>query len=404
MHIDRIPKFCLDVANNPWRTEIVKKRFQDAGLDVEHFFGVHGQTVGIMPLRTVWDNPDGAGHSYRINPGKTSITVSKLLMFQHILDLGCEEAIIFENDVTFCPNFKEEFERSYNALPADWEACHVGHCCTEGKPQTIINDRVTQICWPLGCHGLMFKRSTLAKAIEVLKLNSWGTPSDTILARKLYPNLNHYSFVPALVSPDGSDSEAAKMEVYTDCQGWTSPCMMKIYDEQLTGFGDNYAKVAEVGCFKGRSTIYLASEVKRRLKNVTIYAIDHWQGNHDEPDMQELIKDANSRGGLYQEFIRNINRCGVSDVIVPMKMPSVEGASHFKDHELDFVYIDAGHSYDDVLADCKAYGPKLKGNTVMAGHDIARSSVRAAVTDYCASIGKKFRVYQESWIIDGMPH
>lgn len=400
MHIDNVKKFCLDVRANPWRTEVVQQRFREHNLDVEFFYGAHGQTIGIMPCRTVFDVE--RDHTYRINPGKTSITLSKIMLFQHILDKGYEEVLIFENDVNLVQYFRDEFEKSYAALPEGWQAVHVGFCCSEGKPQTVINDRITQIAGVLCCHALLLKHEAVQLAYDTLLKSDWGTPSDTILQRRVYPKLQHYCFVPQLAFQDGTDSEAAKMEVWSDIQGWTSPCMLRIFDEQLTGFGDGKAKFAEVGCWKGRSTAYIADEIKRRLKNVTLYAIDTWEGNADEPDMQAYIAEANAKGGLYQEFIRNMNRCGVMDYVTPMRMKSVEAAAKFADGELSFAFIDAGHSYEDVSADLRAYGPKVHFNSVMAGHDIARASVRRAVEDYCRETGKKFRTYQECWIIDHM--
>lgn len=395
MHIDRIKKICLTVKENPWRNAIVAERFKESGLDVEFFYGLHGTTVGLMPTTTVWDVE--REHTYRINPGKTSITFSKMMLFQHILDKGYDEVLVLENDVKFSQYFKEDFEESYNKLPADWQAVHVGFCCSEGRPTTVINDRVSQICHPLCCHALLFKRKAVELALEELKRNYCGTPSDTVLQRRVYPKLNHYCFVPPLVFQDGTDSESAKMEVYADVQGWFD--WSRIYDEQLTGFGDTPAKVAEVGCWKGRSTIYFADEIKRRLKNVTLYAVDTWRGNADEPDMKAMIDAAN--GDIYPEFIRNINRCGVADYIVPMRMTSVEGAAQFKDGELSFVFIDAGHSYEDVTADLNAWYPKVKGGSTIAGHDIARASVRKAVDDFTKKIGKRFRAWNECWILDG---
>lgn len=394
MHIDNVKKFCLDVRANPWRTEVVQQRFREHNLDVEFFYGAHGQTIGIMPCRTVFDVE--RDHTYRINPGKTSITLSKIMLFQHILDKGYEEVLIFENDVNLVQYFRDEFEKSYAALPEGWQAVHVGFCCSEGKPQTVINDRITQIAGVLCCHALLLKREAVQLAYDTLLKSDWGTPSDTILQRRVYPKLQHYCFVPQLAFQDGTDSEAAKMEVWTDIQGWFD--WQRIYDEQLTGFGDAKCKVAEVGCWKGRSTVYFADEIKRRLKNVTLYAVDTWRGNADEPDMKAMIDAAN--GDIYPEFIRNINRCGVADYIVPMRMPSVEAAKQFKDGELAFVFIDAGHSYEDVSADLEAWYRTVHFNSTMAGHDIARASVRRAVTDFCKKVGKKFRVWGECWILD----
>lgn len=396
----QLPKMiCLTVKTTPWRNEIVEQRFKDAGLDVEMFYGIAGTNVGMGATTTVWDAE--RDNPYRISPGQASIAFSKRLLFQHIIDKGYDEVLIFENDVKFADNFKEEFAKSYEALPADWDACHVGHCCIEGKPTTRINDRISRIEFPLCCHGLLFKRKAVEAAIAALDISYWGTPSDTIFAHKVYPHLNHYTFTPPLVFQDASDSEAAKHEVYTDVQGWTTPDILRIYDEQLTGFGRNKAVVVELGTWKGRSAIYMASEIKRRHKNVDFYCVDTWEGNADEPDMQELIKDANAKGGLYQQFIRNINRCGVADYIKPLRMTTVEGAKQFADHSINFCYIDAGHSYDCVLADLRAYYPKMVPGACIAGHDIARDSVRRAVKDFCREVGKVHREYEESFIVDG---
>lgn len=391
-----LPKcYLLDVKYNPWRTEAVTKRFSDANLDVERFIGLHGTASGLTTTTTVWDAE--RDNPYRISPGQASITISKIMLLQHMLDVGDDVAIMFENDVRLCGNFKEELAKTMAALPDDWEVVHLGWCCIGGKPKTVVNDRVQEIREPLCCHALMFKRPAMKLALEQLRDNYLGTPSDTVLAHKVYPKLRHYCAVPALAFQDESASEAAKYEVYTDVVGWFD--WHQIYDEQLTGFDRNQATMVEVGTFKGRSAIYLASEIKRRHKNVTLYCVDHWRGNADEPNMAKMIEDA--KGDFYPEFIRNINRTGVADYIKPLRMSSVEGAAQFADRSVDFVFIDAGHSYDDVKADLAAWYPKVKPGRSMAGHDIGSDQVRRAVREHCASVGKVHREWENCWIIDG---
>jgi hypothetical protein len=53
-------------------------------------------------------------------------------------------------------------------------------------------------------------------------------------------------------------------------------------------------------------------------------------------------------------------------------------------HEnVDFVYIDGNHGYDYVLADLRNYYPLIHEKGVIAGHDLAWSSVRKALDDFC---------------------
>ncbi len=52
-----------------------------------------------------------------------------------------------------------------------------------------------------------------------------------------------------------------------------------------------------------------------------------------------------------------------------MPLFSVDAAKTFPDGSVDFVYIDANHSYTYVLADLEAWWPKIKSGGLMAGDD-----------------------------------
>ena len=52
-----------------------------------------------------------------------------------------------------------------------------------------------------------------------------------------------------------------------------------------------------------------------------------------------------------------------------------------EDKSLDFFFIDASHTYKNVMQDIITWIPKLKNNGWMMGHDINYPSVEKAVTD-----------------------
>ena len=48
---------------------------------------------------------------------------------------------------------------------------------------------------------------------------------------------------------------------------------------------------------------------------------------------------------------------------------SVETAKRFKDESIDFIYIDANHTYKAVMDDVTAWTPKVKKGGIIGGHD-----------------------------------
>lgn len=60
---------------------------------------------------------------------------------------------------------------------------------------------------------------------------------------------------------------------------------------------------------------------------------------------------------------------------------SQDAANLFDDRSLDFVYIDAGHNYENVSIDIRAWTPKVKRQSFIAGDDYNLPGVKKAVTE-----------------------
>lgn len=74
------------------------------------------------------------------------------------------------------------------------------------------------------------------------------------------------------------------------------------------------------------------------------------------------------------------DRCSV------YRMDSRTAADKFADKSLDFVYIDADHSYAGCRGDIVAWAHKVKAGGILAGHDYYNRppfEVRRAVADIC---------------------
>ena len=56
----------------------------------------------------------------------------------------------------------------------------------------------------------------------------------------------------------------------------------------------------------------------------------------------------------------------------PIRLPSVKAARCFDDGELDFVFIDAEHSYEAAKTDIATWWPKLRPGGLLIGHDYHR--------------------------------
>jgi hypothetical protein len=182
--------------------------------------------------------------------------------------------------------------------------------------------------------------------------------------------------------------------------GWfTYP---KLYAKAVADAPDGCA-FAEVGCFLGRSAGYLAREIKRSGKTITLYCIDSWDNFTTGPDLAHqtaaMVMAGFAEDSLYGAFLAHMNILGVRDIIRPLKLRSPGAAQNFLNGSLQFIFIDAAHDYGSVTADLKAWWPKVAPGGRMAGHDYNNNhpEVDRAVQDF---FGANCGVGEECWSTD----
>ncbi len=179
--------------------------------------------------------------------------------------------------------------------------------------------------------------------------------------------------------------------------GWMSPVEL----DWLATHASQFKSVVEIGCWKGRSTVAMAAACPG-----VVYAIDHWYGGKDEPIH---IKEAAADDKIYHEFMRNIEpfrniipiRCSSQEAALTIGLPPSgynPSAGVDISCDPDMVFIDAGHGYDDVVADIKAWLPRT--NVLICGHDYNWTTVAAAVKDTLGSVSNDAGSIWYKWIRD----
>lgn len=139
-----------------------------------------------------------------------------------------------------------------------------------------------------------------------------------------------------------------------DIEGWMTYTELKWLYETAK----NKECIVEIGSWKGRSTHALCSGSKG-----TVWAVDTWKGSADPKDQTH---NQAKREDVFSEFSNNTKQFSNLSVI---RKDSLEAAKLFSDRSLDMVFIDAGHTYEEVKADIDAWLPKVKDGGLICGHD-----------------------------------
>lgn len=148
--------------------------------------------------------------------------------------------------------------------------------------------------------------------------------------------------------------------------------IVDIFDEKKEG------KFVEVGTWMGKSASHMAVEIANSQKNIKFYCVDTWQGSPEHQNDEAVRTNT-----LYDVFLKNIEP--VKEYIIPIRDTSEMASQQFEDESLDFIFIDAGHTYEDVKNDIRNWYPKLKENGFISGHDFSETAwpgVVMAVTEF----------------------
>jgi hypothetical protein len=122
----------------------------------------------------------------------------------------------------------------------------------------------------------------------------------------------------------------------------------------------SYSSGIELGVFKGEF-----SKVILNNWSGTLYLIDVWRPLPVEE--YDDVSNNQYHSNAYSDVIKNIKE--YEDRAFMLRMGSKDAIKIFEDQSLDFIYIDANHTYESVKEDIELWYPKIKIGGMISGHD-----------------------------------
>lgn len=137
-------------------------------------------------------------------------------------------------------------------------------------------------------------------------------------------------------------------------QGWMTDIEQRFLFEEAK----KHQVIVEIGSWRGRSTQALLQSGAKY-----VYACDTWLGSADIQDSTNYLA---KQEDIFAAFTENTKEYSN---LIKIRKPSLEACKEFLTNSIDFCFIDAGHSYAEIMADVKAWFPLVKEGGVICFHD-----------------------------------
>jgi len=150
----------------------------------------------------------------------------------------------------------------------------------------------------------------------------------------------------------------------------------------------NLGPCLEVGCYCGKSTVFLGAACK--TVGQQLFALDHHRGSEEHQSGEqfhdpELFDSAVGKMDSFREFRRTIDRAGLEDTVVPIVASTGLAGRHWRT-PLGMVFIDGGHSDAAAIADYRTWAAHVVAGGVLAIHDLFEDPAEGGQAP--------FRIYQ----------
>jgi len=133
--------------------------------------------------------------------------------------------------------------------------------------------------------------------------------------------------------------------------------------------------IVELGAYRGKSACFLGAG-SRAGNRAPVFSIDSWDLRPRYPGSLRDYSDPEN----FRIFKRSVASLRLESLVFPVKGFSTEIAEKWK-RPIGLLFIDAGHSFKEVLADYEAWSPFLIEGGIIVFHDYDLPGVKKAVEE-----------------------
>lgn len=278
----------------------------------------------------------------------------------------------FNRDVVFCAwsSWAGHWKPICVGRPVSIKADHVAKCLKDAVLRgTESGDKIVHV-----------KRGSDLPAPKngVVKIND----PIAVPVSKLHRNVQTCNGIPLPVGAGPAQPEAiAKHLMTTDDVAQLDVQVNTSYQELgtlqmhvgLESFRkrDKHFVIVEVGSFAGRSAVAMANGVHPDCKSWEMHCVDHFRGTGTDYT-RGIVASLEKKHGpdvLYNAFRKRITDAGLERKIVTHRDSSRNAAKNFIGQKIDVLFLDAGHTYEELKADLEAWLPHMAEDGLIMGHD-----------------------------------
>ena len=333
-------------------SEWSKKRFEDANLGID---------------LDVWEYPI---EDYEFDKEAAQIELGLDPTYKHVLNVGLFAPGKNQKEIFGIARQLEKYKIKFHFVgnqAMNFESYWQPLLQYTPENCVIWGERTDVDKFYAACDMFYFASTIELNPLSVKEALSFKMPS---LFRKLHTYLDTYDNNP-LVTYINDDTKLTKKIIleklqpeFNEVPGWFA--YQDLYTNMVAAANGGETFV-EVGAWLGKSTNYLATQIRESKKNINFTTVDTWKGTDDEDIHQQIVGTFN--GDIFYEFMDNTSLCNNYGVFETIKDTSRKASQQFSNNSIDFIMLDAGHSYDALKDDLDAWYHKVKPGGYITGDD-----------------------------------